>query len=80
VLLTTAVTDEGVGIVAENLLRLLSVPIAVAKEEVSLTASLGAAVYPHDGDDISTLLQNADAAMSSAKQSGGNTYCRASAA
>jgi diguanylate cyclase (GGDEF)-like protein len=41
---------------------------------VHITASIGIAVYPHDGSDSSTLLQNADMALYWAKKCGRNTY------
>lgn len=73
-LLTTAVSENGVRTVATKLLGLLSEPLPAAKGQVSVTASLGAALYPGHGDDIGTLIRNADAAMYSAKENGGNTY------
>jgi diguanylate cyclase (GGDEF)-like protein len=44
-------------------------PLTVA----GLTASIGAAVHPGHGDDISTLMQAADAALYAAKRAGRNT-------
>ena len=43
-------------------------------QEVFVTASIGIAVFPADGDDAETLLGAADAAMYRAKQSGRNGY------
>ena len=46
----------------------------VEKYEVFLTASVGIACYPDDGDNVIDLIRNADAAMYHAKKAGGNTY------
>jgi EAL domain-containing protein (putative c-di-GMP-specific phosphodiesterase class I) len=46
----------------------------VRGQEVFVTASLGIAAFPADGDDAETLLGAADAAMYRAKQAGRNQY------
>ncbi len=43
-------------------------------QEVFLTASIGAAVFPDDGDNVIDLIRNADTAMYLAKRSSGNTF------
>ncbi|MCK6427080.1 MAG: EAL domain-containing protein [Burkholderiaceae bacterium] len=57
---------------AEKLMHELARPVALAGHEVNVTASLGAACWPGDGDDIETLLQHADIAMYAAKDDGRN--------
>ena len=59
--------------VARRIIESVALPITVAKHEVFVTSSIGIAVYPSDGKESDTLLQNADAAMYHAKQLGGNT-------
>jgi EAL domain-containing protein (putative c-di-GMP-specific phosphodiesterase class I) len=53
----------------------LSRPFALAGNEAYVTASVGIAVYPADGDDAETLLKSADMAMYRAKESARNSYC-----
>ncbi len=43
-------------------------------QELHITTSLGAAVYPEDGEDINTLLKNADIAMYRVKEKSRNDY------
>ena len=69
--------DEKTEDVAEMVPRLLeeiAQPIKLQGREVRVTASIGVAVYPVDGEDVTTLLKNADAAMYAAKQGGRNTF------
>ncbi len=49
-------------------------PCTVAGEEVTVTASMGATLYPGDHSDADTLLRHADQAMYQAKQSGRNRF------
>ncbi|MEK6776410.1 MAG: EAL domain-containing protein [bacterium] len=52
----------------------LSEPFVLSGQEVFVTASIGIAIYPDDGNDIETLLKNADAAMYHAKEHGKNNF------
>ncbi|OEY67918.1 diguanylate cyclase [Marinobacter sp. X15-166B] len=49
-------------------------PFLLHGERYSITATLGAAVYPHSGLDADLLLRNADIALYRAKNNGRNTY------
>ena len=60
--------------VAAKLLEAVRPPIDVQGRELSVTASLGIACFPSDGDLPETLLKNADTAMYRAKGEGRDTY------
>ncbi len=60
--------------VADNLLRHFRAPFDLDGRKLVLTASLGIALYPDDGDSAETLLRNADTAMYQSKGKGRNTY------
>jgi diguanylate cyclase (GGDEF)-like protein len=66
---------EFAGLVARKLLDAIAPPITLDGREVSVTASIGAAVFPRDGMEGSLLLRHADAAMYRAKAEGGNLCC-----
>ncbi|GAB4267380.1 MAG: hypothetical protein Kow0065_17990 [Methylomicrobium sp.] len=61
-------------IVAHKLLQIFSQPMQIEGHALTVTASIGIALYPNDGDDVDTLLKHADLAMYQAKQQGRNTY------
>jgi diguanylate cyclase (GGDEF)-like protein/PAS domain S-box-containing protein len=59
---------------ARALLDRLADPFFVQGHEVFMTASMGVAFYPKDAPNVIDLIRNADAALYSAKKSGGNVY------
>lgn len=60
--------------VAQNLLHRFREPFMVNSRELVLTASIGIAVAPTDGDSATELLRNADTAMYQSKHGGRNTF------
>ncbi len=59
---------------AEKILDCLSRPFEIENEELHISCSIGICSWPGDGDDVETLLRNADSAMHKAKDRGRNTY------
>lgn len=59
---------------AERLLALLHEPVHVDGKSLVVTASVGIAVFPTDGQQVDVLLKNAEAAMYDAKSLGRNSY------
>ncbi len=60
--------------VAKHILKILNVPFEIDEHEIFISASIGIALFPSDGDNATKLIQNADLAMYSAKESGRNQY------
>lgn len=60
--------------VAETLRTALSIPHMIGGHELHISLSIGISVFPDDGADVATLMQNADTAMYHAKASGRNNY------
>ena len=68
-------TDEAAAAAtAQRIIESLKQPITVGDFEIYSGVSIGIALHPAHGNDISSLLQNADAAMYHAKEQGKNTY------
>ena len=59
---------------AQKILNRLADPFFVQGHEVFMTASMGIAYYPKDAPNVIDLIRNADAALYSAKKSGGNVF------
>jgi len=60
--------------IAQKLTKALSRPYLLDNHELAVTASLGIAMYPGDGESSSELMRNADAAMYRAKSEGRNRF------
>ena len=59
---------------AERILLSNKNAISIKEKMVFPKTSIGISIYPHDGDSIETLINNADKAMYYAKESGKNQY------
>lgn len=58
--------------VAEALLKIFNEPVVVSEQTFVISASIGVAVYPDDGFDLTRLSRAADTAMQQARASGGH--------
>jgi diguanylate cyclase (GGDEF)-like protein/PAS domain S-box-containing protein len=72
ILLPEVSHTEAVAGVARKILDSLVQPFRVEGHEIFVTASIGIACHPSDGDDAETLLKCADAALYRAKELGRN--------
>jgi EAL domain-containing protein (putative c-di-GMP-specific phosphodiesterase class I) len=66
-------TDE-VAELAHSILDLFARPFAVGGRELHTSTSVGVALFPDDGEDLDTLLKNADIAMYRAKARGRDSF------
>lgn len=72
--LSPVTSDSQVVALAEEILTLLTAPVIADSERIHVSASIGIAYFPEDGETVSTLLNNADAAMYTSKHLGKGTY------
>jgi len=74
ILLADAVHAQDAIVSADKILLALAAPHLIEQHDLSITASIGIAVYPDDGTDAETLMKHADFAMLHAKDGGRNNY------
>lgn len=74
VLLLPSTDAIGAANIAQKLIDEIFKPFHIQDNELTITASIGIALYPIDGRDHETLSKNADTAMYSAKKEGRNSY------
>lgn len=65
---------EDVTKIAQKLLGAFKHPFHIGDHELYVTASIGIVLYPNDGEDVQTLMKNADTTLYRAKEQGRNTY------
>jgi len=74
ILLLPNTDANGAAHTAQKLLKLLKRPFRIDSYNLSVSTSIGIALYPEDGSALNQLYTNADIAMYRAKQKGRNTY------
>lgn len=72
ILLSDITSAADAGMLAEKLLESLIEPYEIMGNTLSISASIGIAVFPDHGDDMESLIKHSDIAMYHAKQQGGN--------
>jgi len=75
VVLADMARPDDAALVAQKVLDTLARPFDLGGNEAYVTASIGIAAFPGDGDDAEALLKNADMAMYRAKEQARNSYC-----
>ncbi|MCX8085885.1 MAG: diguanylate cyclase [Rhodocyclaceae bacterium] len=66
---------QDAALVAEKILAAFAAPVPVGQHQLSITTSIGIAVYPVNGpDDVEALMKKADMAMYAAKEAGRNAW------
>jgi diguanylate cyclase (GGDEF)-like protein/PAS domain S-box-containing protein len=65
---------DDAGVVAQKVIDALAAPFNLGGLETHISANIGIAIYPGDGDDPEGLLKNADAAMRRAREQGRDTF------
>lgn len=66
--------EDDIVSITQSLLKVMAAPFNLSSQHLYVTLSVGAAIYPDDGETAEELLRNADAAMYHAKDDGRNTY------
>jgi len=74
ILLTDLLEMEVITALAGKLLNAASQPFVIRGQKITVSASIGIAIYPTDGENAQSLLDHADHAMYDAKHRGGNNF------
>ncbi|MCM3600902.1 EAL domain-containing protein [Robertmurraya korlensis] len=59
---------------AEKIIYLLASPFVIKDRQMFISTSIGISIYPKDGENVESLIQNSDIAMYNAKENGKNNF------
>src|SRR5262249_26012402 len=65
---------ESVAVIAQKILENVMQAIVIKGREIYITTSIGISIYPYDGQNMQSLMKNADLALYRAKEHGRNNY------
>ena len=65
---------EDASVLARRMLECVAKPVKWNDFDLEVSISIGIAIYPEDGESKKGIIHNADNAMYSTKQKGGNSY------
>lgn len=74
ILLPDLVDPQSIGAFCERLLAAFVPPVEVPGNSLTVSVSIGVALYPDDGGDTRSLLKNAETALNGAKEDGRACY------
>lgn len=74
ILAAGTITERDVVDLADSVRVALVAPLRYQRHDLSITASIGVAMCPRDGDEVNALLRNADTALHEAKAGGRNQH------
>ena len=68
-------SKDSISTFTDELLERLRTPFEIDGIDLSISCSVGIAIYPQDGSNYDELIKNADTAMYKAKEAGRNGFC-----
>lgn len=74
VILANNISNEQIVTIVERLIQEMAKPVPIDGHLIQITSSMGISIFPTDGQDIETLLKQADTALYQAKEKGRNQY------
>lgn len=74
ILILPGTDADGAAHLAEKLIEAAVLPYQIEQHELSVSSSIGIAIYPDDGEEFDALLKCADTAMYGAKRAGRNNF------
>ncbi|WP_051120149.1 sensor domain-containing protein [Bacillus sp. 1NLA3E] len=67
-------SKDDISMLCEKIMREMYEPFIIFDQKINISASIGVSLYPKDGEDLNTLIKNADLAMYGSKDQGRSCY------
>jgi len=75
IIIINDLNEKDIIVLAKSIIEELKKPIKLQIQDVIIGSSIGISTYPCDGKSMVEIVKNADMAMYSSKEVGGNNYC-----
>lgn len=67
-------SSQQLGVLAENIHTAMTEPLVINGQELFFSLSLGASIFPLDGQHLEHLIRNAESAVNRVREAGGNAF------
>jgi diguanylate cyclase (GGDEF)-like protein/PAS domain S-box-containing protein len=74
IILSELETQEDAEVLIKDIMQGIKSPVEIGKQQMSMTCTVGASLFPRDALDMESLVKCAEIAMHEAKMLGGNNY------
>jgi diguanylate cyclase (GGDEF)-like protein len=74
IIIEGASSEQNILVVAKRITESIATVFELKGHHISIGASIGITIYPHDDHPVDELLKHADTAMYRAKQQGGSVF------
>ncbi len=74
VILSEVESQEDAEVLIEDIMRMIKTPVEIGNEQMTITCTIGASMFPRDAVEMESLVKCAEIALNQAKAMGGNHY------
>jgi diguanylate cyclase (GGDEF)-like protein/PAS domain S-box-containing protein len=74
IIISGTAAEDFIAPIAAKIRGAIARPVTIKGHELTVTCSIGISIFPKDGDDVQTLVRNADVAMYRAKEMGRDNF------
>lgn len=74
ILVSHLICEEEISVICKKIIQSMVEPFSIDDQRLNISASMGISLYPKHGDNLNTLIKNADISMYGSKEKGRGCY------